>query len=274
MTTKLAGSDASRPLLELRGLSKEFVSGWPWRRHRIRAVDGVSLTVSAGEIVALVGASGSGKSTLARLITRLMPPSAGELWWRGRNVLVEKQEPSLAYRHGVQLIFQDPYASLNPARRVRHHLERPLTLAGKAEQPAAGAVAMLEQVGLSPATEYLDRHPHQLSGGQRQRVCIARALAVAPALLIADEPTSMLDARWRGGILTLLAALVRQRGLGLLFITHDVAAARALADRVVVMSEGRVVEQGPTATVFESPRHPSTRALLAALTFARRSSVK
>jgi peptide/nickel transport system ATP-binding protein len=266
---------ASEPLLELRGLTKIFGASRPFGGRRVRAVDGVSLSLRAGEVVAIVGASGSGKSTLARLILRLVPPTAGELWWRGRNVLVaEPRRPSLRFRHDLQMIFQDPYAALNPARRIRHHLSRPLLLAGKASAATcdAAVATLLQEAGLPP--EFADRFPHELSGGQRQRVCIARALAVGPSLIVADEPTSMLDAGWRGGILALLAAQARVEGRAVILITHDLAAAGAIADRIVVMSDGRLVESGATDAVLGAPSHPSTQALLAALHFARSPAPK
>ncbi|HEY0712887.1 MAG TPA: dipeptide/oligopeptide/nickel ABC transporter ATP-binding protein [Polyangia bacterium] len=271
----MGASPPSEALLELRGLTKTFGPRWPFRGRQIRAVDAVSLSVRAGEVVALVGASGSGKSTLARLIVRLLAPSSGEIWWRGRNLLAEERgSPSLRFRHDVQMVFQDPYAALNPARRIHHQLARPLQLARKTapEACAAAVKALLEEVGL-PAT-FADRFPHELSGGQRQRVCIARALAVAPSMLVADEPTSMLDAAWRADILGLLVAQARERGRSVMLITHDLGAARAITDRLFVMSEGRVVESGAADVVVNAPAHPATRALLDALSFARSPGTK
>jgi peptide/nickel transport system ATP-binding protein len=259
----------AKVLLSVRDLHKTFRGG-SWFDHRqVRAVDGVSFDVAAGEVVALVGESGSGKTTLARLVARLERPSAGEIWWRGQNVVAEEPgRASLDFRAGVQMIFQDPFASLNPARRVRHHLERPLRLHGKTRTAAelgARIHSLLETVGLHPAAQIEQRFPHELSGGQRQRVSIARALAVDPALVLADEPTSMLDASLRGEIIALLGALTRAQARGMLYITHDLGAARAIADRVLVLFAGKVVESGPIAAVLDRPAHPYTAALLAAL---------
>jgi ABC-type glutathione transport system ATPase component len=169
------------------------------------------------------------------------------------------------------MVFQDPFASLNPVHRVRHHLERPLLLHGRARPSDVGTrvVELLESVGLHPAADFVDRHPHDLSGGQRQRVAVARALAAGPKVIMADEPTSMLDASTRVGVLDLLRRLTRERGIAILLITHDLATARHLADRIVVLAGGRVVEQGVTASVFASPTHPYTRQLLEASRAAR-----
>ncbi len=231
-------------------------------------VDDVSLDVGAGEAVALVGESGSGKSTIARLLARLVEPDAGEVSLEGRNVLeVEPRGPSLNYRSKLQMVFQDPFASLNPLHPVRHHLERPLLRHQRV--PKAGlearALELLTMVGLSPAAEFLDAYPTELSGGQRQRVAIARALAVEPRLLMADEPTSMLDASVRMGVLGVLQSLVKERRLGLLLITHDLATARLLCDRVIVLFGGRIVEDGPAEQILTAPSHPYTRQLLGAI---------
>ena len=251
-------------LLSVRGLGRTFGRG----AAAVRAVDDVSFEVQAGEVVALVGASGSGKTTVARLIARLDTPSAGQIVWRGQDVLATEPRPSLAYRAGVQMIFQDPFAVLNPVHTIAHHLERPLRLhrriaAGR--EVAAAVHALLETVGLHPPAEMARKYPHQLSGGQRQRVGIARALAVQPALVLADEPTSMLDVSIRMEILNLLLSLKQRQGLAYLYITHDLGSARAIADRLLVMQAGRIVESGPTATVLAQPAHEYTRALLAAI---------
>jgi peptide/nickel transport system ATP-binding protein len=263
---------SANALLVVRDLRKTFLRGGWFDRRAVAAVDGVSFDVAAGEVVALVGESGSGKTTLARLIARLERPSAGEIWWRGRNVVVaEPRRAGLAFRAGVQMIFQDPFASLNPARRVRHHLERPLRLHCKARTAAdldARIHGLLETVGLHPAKQMERRFPHQLSGGQRQRVSIARALAVDPALVLADEPTSMLDASLRGEVIALLGALTRGQARGMVYVTHDLGAARAIADRVLVLFAGKIVESGAIDTVLDHPAHPYTAALLAALPHA------
>ena len=230
---------ASRPdLLEVRALTRRY--------RRRAALDDVSLDVGAGEVLAVVGESGSGKSTLARLLARLERPDGGAIRVDGR----------------VQMVFQDPFASLNPARRVRHHLARPLRLHRdvRGGELDARVGELLAAVGLPPAIAR--RFPHELSGGQRQRVAIARALAAEPRLLVADEPTSMLDASLRVELLALIRRLARERGLGVLFITHDLASAAAIADRVLVLLRGRVVEEGPVAVVLGAPAHPYTRRLL------------
>jgi ABC-type glutathione transport system ATPase component len=262
---------ASGPVLELVGLKKTFpVHGFPSRRRVV--LDDVSFSLDPGQIVALVGESGSGKSTLARIVARLERADAGAIKLEGADVLrTEARHASLAYRARVQMVFQDPFASLNPVHRVRHHLERPLLLHGRARPADVGArvVELVESVGLNPAADFVDRHPHDLSGGQRQRVAVARALAAGPKVIMADEPTSMLDASTRVGVLDLLRRLTRDRGIAILLITHDLATARHLADRTVVLAGGRVVEQGATANVFASPSHPYTRQLLEASRAAR-----
>jgi peptide/nickel transport system ATP-binding protein len=261
-------------LLSVRGLSKTFVSGWGAGARRVRAVDDVSFDLRPGEALALVGESGSGKSTILRLIARLIAPNQGEIVWQGRNVLAEERRASLRYRAGVQMIFQDPFAALNPARRVAYHLQRALQLHGPRLDSAERQRrmhALLESVGLTPPDEVAARYPHQLSGGQRQRVCIARALAVAPALILADEPASMLDASIRLEVQAILQRLKAERGLSFLYVTHDLVGARAFADRMLVLHGGRIVESGPTAELLDRPAHPYTAQLLAALPAATRN---
>ena len=250
----------SKPLLQVHGLTRHFGAR--------RVVDDVSLEVAAGEAVALVGESGSGKSTIARLLSRLVEPDAGEIRLDGVNVLErEPRGPSLAYRAQLQMVFQDPFASLNPIHPIRHHLERPLLRHARVarDRVEARALELLTMVGLQPAADFLDAYPTELSGGQRQRVAIARALAVEPRVLMADEPTSMLDASVRMGVLGVLQGLVKEQRIALLLITHDLATARLLCDRVVVLFAGRVVEDGPSEVVLNQPAHPYTQALLAAL---------
>ena len=232
-------------LLEVRGLTRHFA------RSPAPALDDVSFDVQAGEVLAVVGESGSGKSTLARILTGLEAPDRGAFTVAG----------------AVQMVFQDPFASLNPARRVHHHLARPLVLHrrdGDLTDVDARVHELLATVGLEPAAEIARRFPHQLSGGQRQRVALARALAAAPELLVADEPTSMLDASLRADLLALLRRLARERGLGVVFITHDLPSAAAIADRVLVLRRGRVVEAGPIAATLRAPTHAYTRELLEA----------
>ncbi|WP_430786468.1 ABC transporter ATP-binding protein [Actinoplanes sp. G11-F43] len=241
--------------LEARGLVKRFRGG-------IRAVDGVSFTLSAGRTVALVGQSGSGKSTVAAMLLRLERPTAGEILLDGAPV---GRRDLRRYRRTVQMVFQDPFASLNPYHTVEHHLARPLKTAHPrlaVAETSLRVARLLERVQLDPALA--TRRPHELSGGQRQRVAIARALAPSPGILIADEPVSMLDVSLRLGILTLLAGLRRENDLGVLYITHDLATARHFADEIMVMYEGRIVERGPSDEVILNPRHPYTKTLAAA----------
>jgi ABC-type glutathione transport system ATPase component len=248
------------PLLTVERLHKRFGD--------TRVVNDVSFEIDRGEVVALVGESGSGKTTVARLLARLDTPTSGAIRIAGTDVLVsEPRGASLAYRRRVQMIFQDPYASLNPAHTVGHHLERPLSRHRRVE-PAeipARVEELLTDVGLTPAAQIALRRPHELSGGQRQRVAIARALAVSPDLLIADEPTSMLDVSLRVDVLNLLASLREKRWLAILFITHDLASARYLADRILVMSGGAIIDGGATEELLAQPTHPYTRRLLAAV---------
>jgi peptide/nickel transport system ATP-binding protein len=263
---------AQTPVMSIRGLEKTFPIGGMLSRGRVRALGGVDLDIAPGEIVALVGESGSGKSTLARCLARLEQPSGGSLLFEGRDIL--RQEPrraSRSYRSAVQMIFQDPFGSLNPVHRVGHFLERPLRLhdavSGRAELENAKR-RLMEKVDL-PA-ELLDRYPHELSGGQRQRIAIARALAVNPRLILADEPTSMLDVSVRIGVLNLMRTLCEQQGISMLYITHDLASARYLADRIVVMFAGEFVEGGEAMTLLAHPQHPYTRLLISAVPDPRR----
>ncbi|MFN8589011.1 MAG: ABC transporter ATP-binding protein [Candidatus Eisenbacteria bacterium] len=258
----------------MRGLRKTYATGGLFSSGRtVVAAEDVAFRIHRGEAVALVGESGSGKSTIARLLMRLEPADSGSALLDGEDVFArEPGRASLAYRRRVQMVFQDPFGSLNPAHDIAHHLARPLLRLAPATGAARGAkwareqaIELLHTVGLEPAEEFVDRRPYELSGGQRQRVAIARALAASPDLLVADEPTSMLDVSIRMGILQLLAKLKRERGLAVLLITHDLASARYLAERIVVLYRGRVVEDGPSDVVVERPAHPYTQALLASI---------
>jgi len=244
--------------LEVRGLTKEYRI-----RQRLRAVDDVSFVLEAGRTVALVGQSGSGKSTIAKLVLQLERPTAGEILLDGKPV--ERRGAGLArYRRTVQMVFQDPFASLNPYHSVGHHLARPVRLhhPRMADAEVRGRVRqLLERVRLTPADNVARRRPHELSGGQRQRVAIARALAPEPGILVADEPVSMLDVSIRLGVLNLLATLQREEHLGVLYITHDLATARHFADDIMVMYRGRIVERGPADDVILRPTHEYTRTL-------------
>jgi peptide/nickel transport system ATP-binding protein len=264
-TAPFAGHGQPSALLEVYNLDKQFrVAG---SRRTVRALHQVSFAVDRGQAVALVGESGSGKSTIGRIVLRLERRDGGEVRFRGRPVHDREPRRNLqAYRRRVQMIFQDPFASLNDVNSVHYHLERPLLRHGKTTRAGArqAILQLLSDVGLEPAEDFLDKFPHELSGGQRQRVAIARALAPEPELIVADEPTSMLDVSIRMGVLNLLARLKRTRNLALLFITHDLGSARYLADRVVVLYGGQIMEMGPTAAVVDRPAHPYTRLLLSA----------
>ncbi len=224
------------------------------------------LTLRRGRVTALVGESGSGKSTVARLLAQLYPRTAGTVRLHGEPVTVRGGRPFRAYARRVQLIFQDPFASLNPVHTVRYHLTRALRIHGNAGRTAADLDAalakLLERVALTPAERYLDKFPHELSGGQRQRVAIARALGADPDVLLADEPVSMLDVSIRLGVLNLLRDLKERLHLAILYITHDIASARYFADETLVMYAGRLVEGGDSETVTQSPAHPYTRLLI------------
>jgi oligopeptide/dipeptide ABC transporter ATP-binding protein len=258
----MSRTSTSAEVLEARGLVRRFATGGV-RGKEVVAVDDVTIALTAGQAVAVVGESGSGKSTLARLLLRLEAPDAGSLLLDGEPAgAVDERR----FRRRVQLVFQDPYASLDPMRTVGNHLRGPLVrLAGVDDDVwRTRAAALLDEVGLSPAAEFLDRRPHELSGGQRQRVAIARALAAAPDVLVADEPTSMLDVSVRVGVLDVFAQRKAQ-GLALALITHDLGAAARIADRIVVLFRGRVVEEGPFHAVLRAPAHPYTRSLVDAL---------
>ncbi len=265
------------PLLEARGLTKHFaVAGRPAAKGQARparfaasravvhAVEDVSLALPAGGITAIVGESGSGKSTLAKLLARLIKPTAGNLLLDGQDIPASSRVRR-AYARQVQLVLQDPFASLNPIHDVRYHLVRPLKVHHAAPADLDQAVTeLLERVALAPASQFLSKYPHELSGGQRQRVAIARALAVAPRILLADEPVSMLDVSIRLGVLNLLADLRERDGLAIVYVTHDIASARYLADTIAVMYAGRIVEAGPASSITSQPAHPYTQLLLSA----------
>ena len=255
--------------LEVQGLGKRFpLRGTGLRRETLDAVSDVSFTLRPGCVTALVGESGSGKSTVARLLARLYAPTAGKIIFDGHDVGDQwRRKTLLAYRSRVQMIFQDPFASLNPVKRVEHHIARPLQIHGicKRNEVDARVRELLRRVGLVPPGEIAQKYPHQLSGGQRQRVAIARALAVEPSVILADEPISMLDVSIRIGILNLILQLKRELGIAFLYITHDIASARYVADEVLVMYRGRIVEQGPTDAVLLDPQHAYTKLLLSAV---------
>jgi peptide/nickel transport system ATP-binding protein len=246
-------------------LEKVFRSGRA--RRPVKAVTDFHLSIAKGEVVGLVGESGSGKSTVARLVAQLHTPSSGTIRLNGEALPARPSGKALlSYRRKVQMIFQDPFSSLNPTHTVGYALSRPLEIHGlsRGRQTAPAVRALLERVGLSPGAMYEHKFPHELSGGQRQRVGIARALAVQPELILADEPTSMLDVSIRLDIMNLMLDLRDQEGLSYLFITHDLAGARYMSDRVAVMYAGHLVEIGPSAELIGSPAHPYTRLLKSA----------
>jgi peptide/nickel transport system ATP-binding protein len=253
-------------VLEGRNLSKHF---WlkqgrgPFaRKTAIRAVDNVSLRLDAGKVTAVVGESGAGKTTVARLLAKIIKPDAGQILLEGKPAPAGRPR---SYAAKVQMVLQDPFASLNPVHRIRHDLERPLKIHHLVNGNADEAVAeLLRRVALKPPEQFMAKFPHELSGGQRQRVAIARALAVRPKVLIADEPVSMLDVSIRLGVLNLLAALRDDVHLAILYVTHDIASARYLADTIVVMYAGQLVESAPSASLTDNPAHPYTQLLLAA----------
>ncbi len=249
-------------LLDVRGLTRVFGAG----PHAVRAVDDVSFTVQKGEILAIVGESGSGKSTLARMLLRLLEPTSGQILLGDQDAARLRGARRLkSYWREVQGIFQDPFASFNQFYSVNHMLQKTLGLidpAPSGQERRERLATALRSVGLDPA-DILHKWPHQLSGGQLQRVTIARALVVEPQILIADESTSMLDASLRVTILNLLTDLRQRYGMSILFITHDIGQANYIADRILVMYRGELVEQGPVEQVLESPKHAYTQRLLA-----------
>ena len=251
-------------MIEVQGVGKAFPVGGLFRRGAIQALRGVSLTVAAGEAVGLVGESGSGKSTLGRVMLGLLPPTEGRVLVDGQDLAAMGPAALRTLRRRMQLVFQDPYSSLNPRRRVGAQVSDGLAIHGLVPrgERRARVEALFDQVGLPAA--HADRFPHEFSGGQRQRVGIARALATGPDLLVADEPVSALDVSVQAQVVALLADLRTRLGLAMLFISHDLPVVRSLCDRVVVLYLGRVMEEGPVAAVFRAPLHPYTQALLSA----------
>jgi peptide/nickel transport system ATP-binding protein len=235
--------------------------------HAIRALDGVSFRLERGRVLGIAGESGSGKSTLANLLVGLDRPTGGLIRIGDRDLAGLRGADLLAFRRQVQMVFQDPYASLNPRFTVRRTVEEPLVIhrLGDREARLARAMEALEEADLRPAALFLDRFPHQLSGGQRQRAAIARALVLRPSVLVADEPVSMLDVSVRAGILRLLRRLVERLSMSLVFITHDLSLIGQMCDDLAIMYQGRIVELGPALQVLAQPLHPYTRALIAAV---------
>jgi len=259
----------SDTILQLTDVRTHFpiTKGFLLKRHvgTVKAVDGVNLTVRRGEVLGLVGESGCGKSTLARTILQLVPTTGGTVVLNGRNLATDSARELLAARREMQMVFQDPYASLNPRMTVFAALAEPLLVhrvCPPAEVPARVA-ELMRVVGLAP--RFMQKYPHEFSGGQRQRIAIARALALEPKVIVADEPVSALDVSIQAQILNLLAQLTRKMNLTLIFIAHDLSVVKHISDRIAVMYLGKIVELGLAADVIERPRHPYTRALVSAI---------
>ena len=268
------GARMTDAILRVEDLRKEF----PVRRRLrdlgrgaptpVRAVDGVSFELGRGEILGLVGESGCGKTTTGRMVMKLLAPTAGRIFIEGEEVTRIPREREISYRRAVQMVFQDPYSSLDPRYRVRDVLEEPLLIHRIGASRAARMETIgraLEKVKMTPVRDFMDRHPHMLSGGQRQRIAVARALILSPRIVVADEPVSMIDLSTRAEILHMMRGIQREMDLSLLYITHDISTARYFTDRIAVMYLGRIVEIGPTEEVIDSPRHPYTRALIDAV---------
>ncbi|MFI6154536.1 ABC transporter ATP-binding protein [Kitasatospora sp. NPDC051170] len=262
-----SGPAEGEVLLEATDLRREFATrgGLARRAAPLAAVDGVSLTVRAGETLGVVGESGSGKTTLGRMLVRLLEPTGGRLHYRGRDIGTLGERELRPLRRELQMVFQDPVSSLNPRRTIGESVADPLRVAGERDERRIRARVgdLLERVGLDP--DRYHRYPHEFSGGQRQRVGIARALAPRPRLIVCDEPVSALDVSTQAQVIELLGELQRDLGLALVFISHDLAVVREVSHRVAVMRAGRIVEQGEASAVYEAPRHPYTKALLAAV---------
>ncbi len=271
MAAERAGIDprmlvrGEEPLVYTVDLKKYYpVKGLLFTKGYVKAVDGVTIAVPRGKTLGLVGESGSGKTTLARLVLRLEEPTSGKIYFDGMDVLRLRGGELRRFRRRAQIVFQDPYGSLNPRMTVYELITEPLRVHGiKVGDPQGYVAKLLERVGLSPA--HMFRYPHEFSGGQRQRIAIARALALNPEFLVLDEPTSALDVSVQAQILNLLKDLQRERGLAYLFISHDLGVVRYMSDYIAVMYLGRIVELGPAEEVFEKPLHPYTQALLSAI---------
>lgn len=261
-------STEAMPLVRLDGIRATFTTRKGLFRHgQVHALNGVNLSIRRGQTVALVGESGSGKTTLGRVSLRLTPPTEGRVIFDGRDITDEREDDLGWFRKRAQIIFQDPFSSLNPYMRVGDLIAEPLVIDGvkDASERQARVLKALEAVELHPAGRTAEKYPTQMSGGQRQRVGIARALVRDPDYIVADEPVSMIDASSRIGILDLLQHLGRERGVAYLFITHDIASARFFADRIAVMYLGNIVEEGSATQVIDRPLHPYTQALIAAI---------
>jgi oligopeptide/dipeptide ABC transporter ATP-binding protein len=265
----------SQALLEIQNLQKYFpVKGGLFfnKIGDVRAVDGVSLSIAPGETLGLVGESGCGKSTLARMMVRLIDPTSGILKFAGRDLLSLNGSELRKWRRKVQMIFQDPYDSLNSRHTIGQIIQEPLVIhkIGSPQEQRIQVEKLLDKVGLSP--EAIDRYPHEFSGGQRQRIGIARALALGPELIICDEPVSALDVSIQSQILNLLVDLQRDSGIAMVFVAHDLAAVKYISDRVAVMYLGKIVELAGSDQIYAAPKHPYTRALIASIPKGKKSS--
>ncbi|MCK3654469.1 dipeptide ABC transporter ATP-binding protein [Pasteurellaceae bacterium Macca] len=262
----MQNSQQNAPLLNAVDLKKYYPvkQGMFSKPKEVKAVDGVSFTLERGKTLAIVGESGCGKSTLGRMLTMIERPTEGELFYNGQNFLVNDSETEKLRRKKIQIVFQNPYASLNPRKKVGSILEEPLLINTDltASQRKAKVLEMMGKVGLKP--EFYDRYPHMFSGGQRQRIAIARGLMLDPDIVVADEPVSALDVSVRAQVLNLMMDLQQDFGLSYVFISHDLSVVEHIADEVMVMYLGRCVEQGETKQIFNNPQHPYTQALLSA----------
>ncbi len=263
-STRTSAEKGGAAIIEAKGLKKHFpVKRSPLARTEwLRAVDGLDFSVGKDTVFALVGESGCGKSTVARLLLKLIEPTAGEILFRGRDIAPLQGDELKAYRRAVQIIFQDPFASLNPRRNVFNTLSEPMKIHGLAE-PSQYEIRVLELLHKVGMGDVLGRYPHEFSGGQRQRICIARALAVSPEVIVADEPLSALDVSIQAQILNLLQELKQESGISFVFISHDLRVVEYFSDKVAVMYLGKIVEQAPSEELFKEPRHPYTDVLLA-----------
>ena len=262
-------------LLQVQNLSKAFrksrtlLQNLKGRAEHVKAIDGVTFEVLRGEVLGLVGESGSGKTTLGRVILRLEEPDSGSIRFEGSDYTSVKDRSTMkVFRRKMQMIFQDPFDSINPRMNVRDVIEEPLRIhnVGSGEEERTELIRRsLEDVRVNPPDDYLDRYPHELSGGQRQRIAIARTLVLKPSFIVADEPVSMLDVSVRMELLNLMLDLKDRYGLTYLFITHDLAVAKYVCDRIAVMQSGKLVELGPALQIIHNPQHPYTKALRAAV---------
>ncbi|MCZ8502201.1 ATP-binding cassette domain-containing protein [Vibrio lentus] len=258
----------TQPIIQVKNLVKEFTVGGGFGKEEIfRALHGVSFDIYAGKTLALVGESGCGKSTCARLMTKVYPATEGEILFNGKDIsTLNSRKDILDYRSRVQMVFQDPFGSLNPTHTIEHHLTRPLKIHKQVANKAALEERLKELLTLVELpVETLAKYPHELSGGQRQRVNLARALAVGAEVILADEPTSMLDVSIRLGVLNLMQRMKKELGIGFLYITHDLATAHYIAEETAVMYKGQIVEWGSTQSILTNPQHPYTKLLISAV---------